>query len=94
MAYQQRTLKSETYTIIIGSDLSVVMFFNSNRMPASLSHLPVGDYDFFFHQRMQGKAGEDFEANMRNYIIGSIGKHGVDRLNKVTGQKFKEVKNG
>ena len=91
MAFQQRTLKSDTYTIIIGSDLSVTMFFNSNRMPASLSHLPVGDYDFFFHQRMQG---EDFEANMRNYIIGSIGKHGVDRLNKVTGQKFKEVKNG
>ena len=94
MTYQQRTLKSETYTIIIGSDLSVVMFFNSNRMPASLSRLPVGDYDFFFHQRMQGKAGEDFEANMRNYIIGSIGKHGVARLSKVTGQKFKEVKNG
>ena len=94
MTFQQRTLKSDTYTIIIGSDLSVTMFFNSSRMPASLSHLPVGDDDFFFHQRMQGKAGEDFEANMRNYIIGSIGKHGVARLSRVTGQKFKEVKNG
>ena len=57
MTFQQRTLKSDTYTIIIGSDLSVTMFFNSNRMPASLSHLPVGDYDFFFHQRMQGGRG-------------------------------------